>query len=762
MKNDKLNKIVIVLLLLSPIIDAITGIQTRYNFGFITIGKVIRGLAFIFMLYYLFRKNINKKYLLLFLAYVFLAISNYEINTYNNIYTEVNNMFLIFYLPFAIMFFRNIKNDKVTDKLVVIIYTFYFLLLTIPTIFNIGFSAYYGLDTKQSYLGFFHSGNELSAILIGLLPIVVVYLFKSKNYILKVLLTLEIIISAILIGTKTMFLGVIIVFGYYLFIYTKYYAKEISKKAKIILVSMIIILIPLIMFIVPKTPLYNNMKITLEHYNIKEVKDIFKIDNIDNLVFSKRLSYLKNINNEYTKGNKYTLMYGIGRYRLLGIRDIEIDIFDIFYSIGIFGLFVYLFLFLSAKNGAELKGQYKFSFYLFIIISLFSGHVLNRPMVATYIALLFLLNSNSIDIEKKSILLVSNMYPSKKYKHYGSFVKNTRDILIQNGYNVDKVVMTKHDSKIVKLFAYFNFYFITIIKGIFNNYDYIYVHFISHSSLGAVILKKISKNTKLVFNAHGNDVVIDYDRDNKNIIRSKKYLKYLDKVVVPSNYFKDVMIKEYNIEKDKIYIYPSGGVNTEKFTNIDKETAKKNAGLSTNSNYIGYVSRLEKNKGYDVFLKSIPILLKDKKFKNYKFLVVGSGNEENEFNKLVDELGIREYIEVKSFVSQDELVNIYNSLDIFVFPTYRKSESLGLVGLEAMSCKTIVIASNNYGPSDYIVDNENGLFFNPKDHVDLSNKIMKVLKMSEKGKNEIREKARETALKYDNNNTKKKILEVFK
>ena len=58
MKNDKLNKIVIVLLLLSPIIDAITGIQTRYNFGYITIGKVIRGLAFIFMLYYLFRKNI--------------------------------------------------------------------------------------------------------------------------------------------------------------------------------------------------------------------------------------------------------------------------------------------------------------------------------------------------------------------------------------------------------------------------------------------------------------------------------------------------------------------------------------------------------------------------------------------------------------------------------------------------------------------------------------------------------------------------------
>ena len=53
---------------------------------------------------------------------------------------------------------------------------------------------------------------------------------------------------------------------------------------------------------------------------------------------------------------------------------------------------------------------------------------------------------------------------------------------------------------------------------------------------------------------------------------------------------------------------------------------------------------------------------------------------------------------------QEYLVNIYNSLDIFVFPTYRKSESLGLVGLEAMACETLVIASNNYGPTDYIKD----------------------------------------------------------
>ena len=78
-------------------------------------------------------------------------------------------------------------------------------------------------------------------------------------------------------------------------------------------------------------------------------------------------------------------------------------------------------------------------------------------------------------------------------------------------------------------------------------------------------------------------------------------------------------------------------------------------------------------------------------------------------------------------VSQDELLDIYNSLEVFIFPTYRKSESLGLVGLEAMACERFLIASKNYGPTDYIIDNKNGFMFKPKNEIDLKNKIIHVL-----------------------------------
>ena len=222
------------------------------------------------------------------------------------------------------------------------------------------------------------------------------------------------------------------------------------------------------------------------------------------------------------------------------------------------------------------------------------------------------------------------------------------------------------------------------------------------------------------------------------------------------------MINDYNIKENKIFVYPSGGVDTTLFKKIDKKEAKKNAKLSNKYNYIGYVSKLEKNKGYDIFLEAISKLKDNKELKNYKYLIVGSGSEEDKFRKMVKDLKLEDYLEIRNMVSQEELLNIYNSLDIFVFPTYTKCESLGLVGLEAMACEVLVTAGNKYGPTSYLVDNKNGLFFEQKNSEDLKDKILKLLKLNQEEEKKMRTKARETAIKYDSFKTRNQILDVFK
>ena len=74
----------------------------------------------------------------------------------------------------------------------------------------------------------------------------------------------------------------------------------------------------------------------------------------------------------------------------------------------------------------------------------------------------------------------------------------------------------------------------------------------------------------------------------------------------------------------------------------------------------------------------------------------------------------------------------------------------------------IVIASNNYGPTDYVVNNKNGLLFNPRDYKDLADKILISEELNNEKKNKMIRKARETAIKYDSRNTKNLILDVFK
>ncbi len=760
--NKNFDKFIYLFLLFSPLLDALTSIFVRNtNLGF-SIGTIVRGIFLLLCIIWI-RYNVeNKKILIFFALYVALALM-YFFGTYKgNILPEITNLFQIFYLPMTLLFFSKYNNDKIDDKLIVKIYLFYLNLIIIPYLFNLGYSLTESYSNKVGYFGFFIGGNEISAILVGLSPIVLTYVNKSKSYILKVVTYLELLCVIVLVGTKTLFIGIIITLLYLLYKRLRYsYVVMNEKKSKLpLLIGIPIVIILIVLF--PKIPMIKNINTTLDYYKIHSVKDVFKLENIDNIVFSKRLSNLSNVHKEFMKGETQDFIYGLGKTKIEKINVIEIDIFDIFYSIGIFGTFAYILLILYTTKFNILRNDKSFACILFIIISLFTGHVLTKPMVSIYIALLYILSRNEIVMEKKKILLVSNMYPSDKYKHYGIFVKNVEELLINNGFLVDRVVMTKHPGKITKIFSYMKLYIHTIWKSLFNNYDYIYVHFISHSSLGAVISKITSKNVKLILNAHGNDVLADMDFEKKNEERSKKYIKYADSVVVPSNYYKNVIKTKYNYNEDKIYVYPSGGVDTNRFIKTNQKDAKKTLSLSDKYSYIGYVSRIEKNKGYDVFLKAIKELVDKDKITNEKFLVVGGGLEEDKFNELVKDLGIKDYLEIRNMVSQEELINIYNSLDIFVFPTYRQSESLGLVGLEAMACETLVIASNNYGPTDYVVNNKNGKFFKPQDYKDLANKILEMKKMNNEETNKMKKKARETAMKYDSKNTKDMLLKVFK
>lgn len=352
----------------------------------------------------------------------------------------------------------------------------------------------------------------------------------------------------------------------------------------------------------------------------------------------------------------------------------------------------------------------------------------------------------------KTILVISNMYPSKKYPQYGVFVRNAAEILRNRGYQVTVCSIPKCDNRFVRLLAYGWAYTKCIFLGTVGNYDCLYAHFVSHTAIPAWILKKIHPKMYLVENAHGGDVII-------NIERSRKILPLADGVIVPSAYFKDVVANTFDYPPDKIFVSPSGGVNREILYPIDQPTARKQCGLETDAYYIGLIGRITAGKGWETALKAIKIVQQKNLIPNLKLLIVGSGDQDELLEQELEKLALKSIAEKRPFCAQKDLTNYYNSLNLFVFAS--ESESLGLVGLEAMACGIFCVCSNNSGIATYATDDENCLMFEKGNVEQLSETIEKAFAISAKEKERIVQNGFKTAARYDRKVISEEFVQFF-
>ncbi|MCI9279889.1 MAG: hypothetical protein HFJ02_03720 [Bacilli bacterium] len=389
--QKKIDKSILLFLILQPFLDVLTSIGIHNNWKG-SIGLLIRGAFFIFVLFYLVIKKKEKKGVFALIFYLIIEMFYFYSSTTNALVSEAFNLIKLFYLPFLLLFFNHYENKSINEKLMTMLYFIYMNLIIIPYIFNIGFDIVY--ENKEGYLGLFYGGNELSALFIGLLPIVLNFILAQKNLFLKLFFFLEIVMVMVLVGTKTLFLGIGLVFTLFILKGLKKNVQSFSKKRKSLMILAIGLFLLTSSLLIPKTPVYKNFKVTLNYYQIHSMKDFVSIDTIDKVIFSTRLSFLKNVHSYYKEREVKEKLFGIGITKINKIKDIEIDVLDIFYSIGIIGFLIwFLFMILSIRK-SKLEGIYQLSLFLFLFISLFSGHILNKPMVSTFISLLPLLNKN--------------------------------------------------------------------------------------------------------------------------------------------------------------------------------------------------------------------------------------------------------------------------------------------------------------------------------------------------------------------------------
>jgi D-inositol-3-phosphate glycosyltransferase len=140
-----------------------------------------------------------------------------------------------------------------------------------------------------------------------------------------------------------------------------------------------------------------------------------------------------------------------------------------------------------------------------------------------------------------------------------------------------------------------------------------------------------------------------------------------------------------------------------------------------------FVGRIQRLKGVDLAIRALAALDDPK----VALVIVGgpsgrAGNaEHSRVRMLADELGVADRIHWVRPRRHERLADYYRAADVCVVPS--RSESFGLVALEAAACGTPVVAAAVGGLRSIVDDGETGFLVEGRDPVDFAAPVERLL-----------------------------------
>ena len=254
--------------------------------------------------------------------------------------------------------------------------------------------------------------------------------------------------------------------------------------------------------------------------------------------------------------------------------------------------------------------------------------------------------------------------------------------------------------------------------------DLIHIHttFNSHA-IAALILPKKYPIIVTIHQSIGDDIRNRLPPSARRRIKlkiepylEKRLLKKAECIITPSPHMKEY----YSTVKNKISVVPNG---------IDFGEIENSDYVETDTLHpsILFMGRLEKIKGVDILIRSIPLVVSS--IPDVHLYIAGSGEEERTLKRLAKKLNIEENVTFLGFISEDAKWSYYKFTDLCVVPSV--DEPFGIVLLEAMSCGKSVVASNVGGIPYIVEDGKTGLLFECGDIEDLTENVITLLQNKE-------------------------------
>lgn len=216
-----------------------------------------------------------------------------------------------------------------------------------------------------------------------------------------------------------------------------------------------------------------------------------------------------------------------------------------------------------------------------------------------------------------------------------------------------------------------------------------------------------------------------YCYNKRTIKEQKKCFTRADKIITISNNTKNDLISLFDIDNKKIEVIYHG-INKDKY--IPKERIIK-------EKYILFVGM---RNGYKNFSRLLEVYAEIVKKDMPELSLVCTGNSfGNDEMRKIERFGIKKEQISSKFYCDEELQNLYQNAELFIFPS--EYEGFGLPLLEAMKNNCPIVCSNTSSMPEIAEDAAE--YFNPLDVNDMFAAVKKILfsyeareKLVEKGK----------------------------
>lgn len=277
------------------------------------------------------------------------------------------------------------------------------------------------------------------------------------------------------------------------------------------------------------------------------------------------------------------------------------------------------------------------------------------------------------------------------------------------GFSYDNPIFDKSNDKLKAVLKTLS----TCIEMNADEIDADIVHCHTWYSHFAGIVAKLCYGIPLVITTHSLEPLRPWKREqlgngyDASSWIEKTAIEMADALIAVSKETKEDVLNHFNVDESKIKVIYNG-INLQEYVVTSDTSTLDEYNIDKSKPYVLFVGRITKQKGIIHLVNAIKYIDPDTQI----ILCAGAPDTPEiakEMKDSVDEVKKtrNNVIWIDKMLSKKEVIQLYSHADVFCCPSIY--EPFGIINIEAMACKTAVVASAVGGIKEVVVHGETGL-----------------------------------------------------